>query len=845
ISPLQLQQILESQNIIVPGGSLTTPYEKIVLEPSGNFETLDEIRRAVIQVPGSVELVTLEDLAQIRRGTIDPPASMARGPGGPVLALAISMREGGNIVELGEQVKPLVERLETYYPIGVDLEFVQFQPEVVSALVDGFVVNLYQAIAIVTLVMLFSLGLRTGLVVASLIPMAMLTTLLAMSFFSIGLDQMSIASLIIALGMLVDNAIVMSESIMVGMAEGKKPVPAAVDAAAELRIPLLTSSLTTAAAFLPIYLAESATGEYTAPLFKVVTITLIASWCLSLTMIPMLCAMFLKIEKQADTGFDSRFYRRYRGVLAFLLRNKLLTLAGVAAVFLLAILGLGLVPNIFFPPNDRATFTLEIELPVGTPIERTAAVVEQIEAHIHDNFLAGDRSEGGQGESEDGEPAGIVNWVSFIGNGGPKFTLGYNPGLASPEYAIMLVNATSRPAVDRLIPPLERFANDHFPDLKAIIRPLSQGPPAWPPVEVRISGRDTDVLFDLVDQVKAKMREIPGTRLIDDDWGPRAKKIVVAVDEARARRAGVSNQDVAISLQTHLDGIDITEYREDDQLIPVILRSVAAGRLALETLETPNVYSQATGTSVPLSQVADAEVVWEPAKVRRRDRLRTVTVSCATDPGVTAAEIDARLAPWLEQESESWDLGFGWEMGGANESSAKANRSIAEKLPIAGLIIVLLLVAQFNSLRRPAIILITIPLGIIGVVIGLLAAKSYFGFITLLGVISLSGIVINNAIVLLDRIRIEIEDNGLTPQQAIIESGQRRLRPILLTTFTTIGGMLPLWWGGGAMWQPMAISIIFGLAFATVLTLGVVPVLYSIFFRVSFKDFQYARPSGG
>ncbi len=836
ISPLQLQQILESQNIIIPGGSLTTPFEKIVLEPSGNFETLEEIRRAIIQIPGRTELVNLEDLAEIRRGYVDPPNSMVRNPSGAALALAISMREGGNIVELGEQVRPLVERLHGYYPIGVDFDFVQFQPDVVSGLVDGFVANLYQAIGIVTLVMLFSLGLRTGLVVASLIPMAMLTTLLMMSFFSIGLDQMSIASLIIALGMLVDNAIVMSESIMVGMAAGKKPVPAAVEAATELRIPLLTSSLTTAAAFLPIYLAESSTGEYTAPLFKVVTITLLASWCLSLTMIPMLCAIFLRIKQQdGDEVFDSRFYRLYRGILTSLLRYKWLTLVAVAGVFFVAMMGFGLVPAIFFPPNDRATFTVEVELPVGTPIERTEVVVEEIEAFLKDQLVVGAWSE----TEDDGTPAGIVNWVSFVGDGGPKFTLSYNPGLASPEYAIMLVNASSRPSVDRLIPALERFTDSHFPDLKATIRPLSVGPPAWPPVEVRLSGRDTDVLFDLVDQVKAKMLDTPGTRLIDDDWGPRAKKVVVAVDEARAQRAGVSNQDVAISLQTYLDGIDITEYREGDQLIPVTLRSVAAGRFAIETLETPNVYSQATGASVPLSQVADVAVEWEPAKIRRRDRLRTVTISCATDPGVTAAEIDAQLVPWLEQESQDWGLGFGWEMGGENESSAEANASIAAKLPIAGLIILLLLVGQFNSLRRPAIILITIPLGIIGVVIGLLAAKSYFGFMTLLGVISLAGIVINNAIVLLDRIRIEIEENGLTPQQAILESGQRRLRPILLTTFTTIGGMLPLWWGGGSMWQPMAISIIFGLAFATMLTLGVVPVLYSIFFRVSFKDFQY------
>ena len=847
LSPIQLQQLLEAQNIIIPGGSITTELEKIVLEPSGNFESLEGIRRTVIQIPGSSDLVYLEDLAEIRRGYIDPPESMARGSEGECLALAISMREGGNIVELGAVVRPALERLEAFYPIGVEFDWVQFAPDTVANLVDGFVVNLYQAIGIVTLVMLSFLGLRTGLVVASLIPMAMLSTLLMMSVLNIGLDQMSIASLIIALGMLVDNAIVMSESIMVSMAGGKKPVAAAIESATELMIPLLTSSLTTAAAFLPIYLAESAVGEYTAPLFKVVTITLLCSWVLSLTMIPMLCATFLRVEPQAEDPYGSRFYRIYRGLLLAGLRRRGLTLVAVAGVFFLAILGLGLVPNIFFPSNDRPTFTVEVELPVGTPIERTGAVVAEIEDFIRAELVTGawpgEEHVGWWGRlmGKEPRPDGVVNWATFVGNGGPKFTLGYNPGLKSPEYAILLVNTVTRPAVDEIIPHIERFAGGRYPDAKATVRPLSNGPPAWPPVEVRLSGRDTDVLFDLVDQVKAKMREIPGTKLIDDDWGARSKKLVVQVDGPRARRAGVSNQDVAISLRTFLDGLETTEYREGDQLIPVTLRSVAAERQDFDKLETLNVYSQSTGSSVSLKQVADIAVAWEPAQVKRRDRLRTVAVECAVEPGTTAAEVDAVLLPWLEEQAKGWAPGYGFEIGGENESSGEANASIGAKLPVAGLIIVMLLVGQFNSIRRPLIILITIPLGVIGVVVGLLVARSYFGFMTLLGIISLAGIVINNAIVLLDRIRIEIEEGGLEPGQAILESAQKRLRPILLTTCTTIGGMIPLWLGGGAMWEPMAISIIFGLAFATMLTLGVVPILYSLFFRVSFEGFGRPR----
>ena len=533
------------------------------------------------------------------------------------------------------------------------------------------------------------------------------------------------------------------------------------------------------------------------------------------------------------------------------LERRGLALATVAAIFLLALMGFGLVPNLFFPPNDRATFTTEVELPVGTPIERTAVVVEEIEDFIRDQLMVGAWPEAekiswwARLRGQEGRPDGVINWGTFIGNGGPKFTLGYNPGLQSPEYGILLVNTVTRAAVDRVIPHLERFAGERYPDAKVTVRPLSNGPPAWPPVEIRLSGRDTDVLFDLVEQVKAKMREIPGTKLIDDDWGARSKKLVVEVDGPRARRAGVSNQDVAISLQTFLEGLETTEYREGDQLIPVTLRSVAAERHDIDKIETLNIYSQATGTSVPLKQVADVEVVWEPAQVKRRNRLRTVSVECGVEPGLTAAEVDAILGPWLVEEAASWAPGYGYEIGGENESSNEANASIGAKLPIAGLIIVMLLVSQFNSFRRPAIILITIPLGVIGVVIGLLVARSYFGFMTLLGIISLAGIVINNAIVLLDRIRIEIEEGSRSPQVAILESAQKRLRPILLTTCTTVGGMLPLWFGGGAMWEPMAISIIFGLTFATMLTLGVVPILYSLFFQVSFKGFEYGESAGG
>jgi multidrug efflux pump subunit AcrB len=389
---------------------------------------------------------------------------------------------------------------------------------------------------------------------------------------------------------------------------------------------------------------------------------------------------------------------------------------------------------------------------------------------------------------------------------------------------------------DRLIPALDTFAAEHYPDLQLTLNPLQMGPPVAAPVQIRLSGRDPAALFAIVDATKARLAETQGARNVTDNWGPRSKKLVVGIDQARARRAGVTNQDVAISLQTALTGLDGTEFRGEDDIIPVTLRASVADSFDPGAVAGLNVYAQATGRAVPLSQVATVAVVWEPSKVLRRDRTRTVTVSAGVTEGVTASDIVDQIRPWLEAQQAGWPFGYGYALGGEIETSVKANQAIGEKVPIGLLLIVLLLVVQFNSIRRTAIVLLTIPLGLIGVITGLLMTGSYFGFMTILGVIALAGIVINNAIVLIDRIDIEIDDNGLSPNRAVIEAAQRRLRPILLTTATTVAGLIPLWFGGGPMWEPLAITIIFGLLFATLLTLGVVPLLYTLFFRVSFRE---------
>lgn len=822
LSASMLRDILSSQNIVSAGGSVVIDEERLSLEPTGNFESFEDLLQTTIALPSDGSLVPLRDLVDVRRGYVDPPTALRRSSGMDSLGLAISMREGGNLIELGNQVKKTIAKLNNANPLGIELELSQFQPDVVSKKVSEFESNLSQAVLIVAAVMLLTLGLRTGLVVASLVPAAMVFAIAVMGWLGIGLDQMSLAALIIALGMLVDNAIVMSESIMVQMSSGKTPVEAAVASSDELAVSLLTSSLTTAAAFLPIYLAENASGEYTAPIFKVVTITLLCSWLLSLTLIPLLCVRFLKVEPQEDEdAFNSPLYRRYESILRGVLKRPLLSLLAMVSVLAVALFSFRFIPNIFFPDNDRPLMVAQLAFPYGTSIEHTDAVVQRIEQKIQADFMS---------QGDDGP--GIVDWITYVGEGGPRFNLGYNAEQPASFVAAMLINADSREAILETAPRLEDWSNESFPNLKATVRPLQSGPSSWPPVQIQISGRELGPLFAIVDSVKEKLLSLEGTRLIDDDWGAEAKKLVVHIDQVRARRSGLSSQDVAVSLESYLSGIDATEFREAEELIPITLRSSIRGRTEIGELESINVASQSSGASVPLKQIADVEAVWEPGVIRRRDRLRTVTVEAAPKSGVTAADINAQLQPWLEEQSTQWEYGYRWRFAGEYENSSEANSAISAKLPVAGLTIALLLVMQFNSLRKPAIILLTIPFGLIGVVFGLLVARSYFGFMTLLGIISLSGIVINNAIVLLDRIQLEIEVNGHSPFEAIIQAGQRRLRPILLTTATTVGGLLPLWLGGGPMFEPMAIAILFGLLFGTALTLGLVPIFYSLFFRV-------------
>lgn len=830
LSPKQLSGVLASANILSTGGNILSGRERVTLEPTGNLESLDDLRRTVLQLP-SGSVVYLGDIAQITRSYIDPPDSIARVNGEPTLSLSVSLTDGGDILKLGERLDQLIPEIQAQYPWGIEIDKVWFQARLVRTNVDNFVSNLLQAVGIVVLVMVIALGLRTGLVVASLIPSAIIITFFAMQLVGITINQISLAALIISLGLLVDNAIVMVESILVKREQGVGAVEAAVQSGKELFMPLLVSSLTTGAAFMPIALAESSVGEYTSDIFYVVTLSLLISWILAMTVVPMLTTQALKVAvKVKQEMFEGRWYDFYRVSLTNALKHRLVFAMLVLGLFSAAVFGMRFVPQIFIEQSEDPVFTGKFELPIGTSIETSQAVLADIDEFIRRSYF----------QPEQGDPM-MSSWLTFIGEGGPRFRLSLSPPSKNPANSFLIGNTTSGKLVDEIMAGIEAYVSEQHPDVEVQLSRLENGPPVGYPIVVRISGPQFDPLYELADRVTNKLYELDGVTSVKNTWGLQTKKLIVDIDQERARRAGVTNDDVAYSLKASLTGIKMSEFREDDLRIPITLRSIAADRQDIGKLDGLTVYSQATGNNVPLKQVADVRLAFEPGVVERRDRSRTLSLKVQLRDGITANEVNRLLSQWLIEDQANWPRDYVYELGGEAEESGDANASIAAKLPIAMMVIILLLVSQFNSVRKPLIILLTIPLGLIGITFGLLLVHSSFGFFTLLGIIALSGIIINNAIVLLDRIKIEIEELGRDAHAAVLHACLQRFRPIMLTTATTVLGMMPLWWGGTAMFKPMAITIIFGLAFAAALTLLVVPVLYSAMYGLSFKDYQFQK----
>ena len=832
LTATKLRSVLASLNILSSGGEVNLGPERINLEPTGNFSSIEDVKNTLIPVGTANQMVYLGDITSVRKGYIDPPSQMVRVNGNKALTLHISLKDNANIIKLGRQMDQIVSRWQTKLPIGLELGRIVSMDRYIETKVNAFVVNLAQSVGIILAVMLLFLGIRTGLVIASLIPLVTILTFMLMGLFKIGLNQVTLAALIMALGMMVDNAIVVAEAIQVKIEKGIKAKLAAVQAFSELWLSLLISTLTSSAAFLAFYLAESNMGDVVGPIFMVITFALASSWLVAMTVITMLSYLFLKVDKSASTKLSlvdrtiGRLKLWYKNVILFSLARRSAVIALAAGLFILAVWGFRFVPFIFFPDSDRNLITVDINLPLGTRIESTEEVVTKLSGFMQAEMLVNEVREDG-----------ILSWSSYIGQGPSSYDNGYSADEANSSFAHILVNTSAAEQNKSVVAKLDAYSADNFPQADILVNTLGAGGTGTP-IEIKISGPEPDELVRISETIKLKLLSIAGTKNVKDDWGPKSKKFIIEIDQARAQSAGISSNDIATSLQTKLDGFDTGEYREGDKTIPILLKS-NLNQQSLQSLESMNVFAQSSGVSVPLLQVAKIIPAWQYAKIKRLDLDRTLVVSSELNSSGNASEIMMLVEPWLEQQAMVWTEDYAYSTGGDAESSAESMGAVFKWLPLSGIIIVLLLVIQFNSIRKTFMVLATIPLGLIGVTGGLLVFREAFGFLPFLGLISLAGIVINNAIVLLDRVDFEKKQVGRPLNDAIIAACLQRFRPILLATITTVLGLLPLYVSGGAMWSGMAISIMFGLLFGTLITLILIPCMYSLFFDVSFTEYEF------
>lgn len=813
---------LEQQNVLEPGGKIKVGDRTIQITPSGNFESVEEIRAVVFPIPGTNRVARLDDVVDIKRVYIDPPDQPVFFNAHPAIILSVSTLEGTNNVAFGENLTTLLADIQQDLLLGYVLEYATFQPDLIESSVNSAVVNVYQTLAIVLTVVMVFLGVRTGLIVGFFVPLTMLAGIIVMRFLEIDFQRMSIAAMIISLGMLVDNGIVVAEDIRVRMERGIDRFKAARQSGRTLAIPLLTSSLTTIFAFMPMLLVEGSAGEYVKSLSQVVAILLLSSWLLSMTVTPAMCAWFMKVTPKSGTKkpndmpvYKGRMYDIYRVFLGLIFKFRMPFIAVLVLLLVGSVQVLGFVRTEFFPLGDRNQFLVYLDYEASTDVR---AVVSSMKPFTE--WLA-DKEQNPE----------VTSHVAYIGAGGPRFFLSLSPVDPDPHRGFVLVNTATADDVQPMIERVNAYLDENLPGARADAKKMWFGGTEPAMVKIRLIGPDGDILADRANKIMNAFYEVPGTVGIEQDWENKTLELIVNVDQVRARRAKVTSLEVAEALETAFAGQWVSEYREGNRIIPIIVRGEDALRLSLDGLQRVQVYVSETGEFISLSQVAEITPNWQFNRIQHKDMERTMTVQ-ARNPDLPAPDLLAAIMETIEK----LDLpeGYRWEIGGEIEDQQKANENLSSFLPVALMGIIVLLVGQFNSFRRGGIIILTIPLILIGGVLGLVIMNASYGFMVLLGFYSLAGIVINNGIVLIDRIEIE-QARGVEPFEAIIGACMARLRPILMTMLTTVLGLIPLILSGGALFYGMATVIAFGLIVATVFTLGFVPVLYTYFFKVPLK----------
>jgi len=803
-----LSQVLQAQNALAPGGTVDAGPERIAIRVSGAFTSQESIEAINLYANG--RHFRLGDLAEVRHAYADPPQPKFRSNGQAAIGIAISMTAGGDALALGEAVKEKVAEMSRDLPVGIDMTLVADQSHVVAESVGEFTKSLGEAVAIVLAVSFLALGWRPGIVVAVAIPLVLAITFVVMDQLGISLQRISLGALIIALGLLVDDAMIAVEMMISRMEEGYDRIAAATHAYASTAFPMLNGTLVTIAGFVPVGFASSGAGEYCFSLFAVVGIALIASWVVAVLFTPLTGVAILpaRMEKHGGHG-ASRLSGGFRVVLEGAMRLKWWVLAGTAGLFALSVVAMGFVTQEFFPKSDRPEVMVDLTLPRTASIKATEAVVARVET-----LLAADPD--------------IDHWSFYVGQGAVRFYLPLDTQLSNDFFAQAVVVTKGHAVRQQVIDRLEAALASGFDDVMTRVTPLEMGPPVGWPLKFRVSGPDADAAREAAHRFAELLGSNAGIRNINYDWNEPAKAVKVEVDQDRARALGISSQQLADAINAILSGTKITQMRDDSWLVDIVARAVPEERADLDTLRGLTI-SASGGRRVPLDQVAKLAYVTEAPLVWRRGRLPTVTVQADVAPGVDPAAVAEELAPSLDAFRDELPAGYTVTIGGVMEDSAKAQASIFVVFPLMLLIMTTVLMVQLMSVQRLIMVFLTAPLALIGVAGALLLSGSPMGFVAILGVMSLIGMVIRNSVILITQIDQHIA-SGEEPWAAVVNATQHRLRPILLTAAAAILGMVPI--APTVFWGPMAYAVMGGLVVATALTLIFLPTLYVAWFRI-------------
>jgi multidrug efflux pump subunit AcrB len=814
LTPQQIFDSVARQNAVVSGGSVDTSADRINLRVTGAFSGVAAIAAVPVQADG--QIFRLGDIATVKRGYEDPPTFIVREDGKPALGLGVSMQDGANIITLGKNLRGAMNAVISELPVGIEITQIADQPHIVNESVSEFVETFAEALVIVLVVSFLSLGWRTGIVVALSVPLVLAIVLLVMYATGLDLHRITLGALIIALGLLVDDAIIAIEMMVVKMEQGWHRARAATFSWTSTAFPMLTGTLVTAAGFLPVGFAKSSAGEYAGGIFWIVSIALIASWIVAVLFTPYLGLKLLPnlaklgVHENPDAIYDTRVYRVLRRVIGWCLRWRKTVVALTVLMFVGSVAGFALVQQQFFPTSTRSELFFEMRLPEGTAIGVTDASAKRAE-----RLLVGDPD--------------IVTYTTYVGQGSPRFWLGLNPVLPNPNFAQIVIVTKDLAARERVKARLERaIADGALPEARARVDRFLFGPPVGFPVQFRVIGPDPMKVRAIAEEVRQVMAA--NAKIVDPhlDWSEQVKSIRLEVDQDRARALGLTPQDAAQTLQTLLSGYTVTQFREGIEHIDVVARAVASERLELNRLPALTITSR-NGVAVPLSQVAQLHYEYEEPILWRRNRDMVLTVRGDIVDRVQAPDVSKAVEPKLQSIKDALPYGYRIETGGSIEESVKANSALLAVFPVMAIAMLAILMIQLQSFSRLALVFVTAPLGLIGATGALIVSNRPFGFVALLGLIALAGMIMRNTVILVDQIDRDIE-TGHGRHRAIIDATVRRARPVILTALAAILGMIPL--AGSIFWGPMAITIMGGLFVATALTLLVVPALYALWFRV-------------